>query len=116
MLLLRTPDVVTVYPAQDVLDPDTGIVERLPGNPLATGVTLRCWVQQPSSTSSAVDGYSTTEEYSLLARDFPGAARSVVLWQGRLFDVPAEPHRRRATPAMQHTTTRIVARTPGGAT
>lgn len=115
-LMDRPPHVVTVYPATTTTDVATGLPVNVPGDPNGTGVEVHGWVQRPSQTAQTTDGYWTGETWQFLGRSFPGGARSVVRWDGFLFDVTEPPQRRQGGSAnMTHVVVRLVARTPGGA-
>lgn len=113
-LLDRPPYSVTVYAAAEEVDPDTGLTKRLPGDPTGPGEALGAWVQRPVTTEANASGKATRVDRVLYCRRFPGMARSVVLWDGRLWDVPEEPAREAmAGSHMEHDVVALVARTPG---
>lgn len=114
-LLDAPPNTVTVYAATEVVDADTGMSVRVPGDPTGVGVELRCWVQYPQPTADIEGGsFRTSTDRVLFARSFPGAARSLVLWAGTLWDVPEEPVARQGIAGMHYVHVRLTSRGPGG--
>ena len=111
MSLLDKPrERFTVYPSTDEVD-EFDAVRRMPGNPSGPGIVGRGWVTRPKADTAVAEGFDTSEGMVLTARNFPFGARSVVRWQGRLWDVVDEPLVRDLSTATQQVSARLVART-----
>lgn len=101
MSLLDRGESFTVYPSTDG-ESEFGTPVRLPGNPDGVGITGRGMFVRPDNETEGSPGFVSQERLLLQTRSFPFGARSVVLYQGRLWDVIEEPLERRHSPRTTH--------------
>lgn len=108
-LLDDGPDTVTVYPEKIVTDSLGNEGKRVPDldNPFVLeGVR----VQPTSSIELLQDGQRVVTNYSFRVREFPAGAFAKATWDGRDWDVVAEPARRNGSSTTRHVTVSLKAR------
>ena len=103
-------DTVTLYPEIVSTDVLGNPGKRVPD--LDNPVTVTGRVQPVSFTETDLNGQQVTTRYRFITRTFLAGAFARATWDGRSWDVIAEPARRNGSDTTRHSTVILQARAP----